>query len=116
MRSLIGSDALSVKHFGSERAVRLMSQALILEFAGATPDQYNAVNTMLGIDPATGEGDWPAGLLSHVGAAASGGGVLVLEVWDARQSQESFMASSLGPALALTAARMPASRRSPAAP
>jgi hypothetical protein len=37
-----------------------MSDALILEFKGATADQYNAVNTILDIDSATGEGDWPA--------------------------------------------------------
>jgi hypothetical protein len=76
-----------------------MSEALILEFAGATPDQYNAVNKLLGIDTATGEGDWPAGLLSHTGASSSGGGILVFEVWDSQQSQESFMAARLGPAL-----------------
>ena len=39
-----------------------MSDALILEFKGASADQYNAVNKTLGIDPGTGEWDWPAGL------------------------------------------------------
>jgi hypothetical protein len=75
-----------------------VSDALILEFQGASPDQYNAVNTILGIDPATGEGDWPHGLLSHTGAAGAGG-ILVFEVWDSQQSQGEFMASRLGPAL-----------------
>ena len=46
-----------------------MSEAHLLEFHGATTDQYNAVNALLGLDPNTGEGDWPAGLLHHVGAA-----------------------------------------------
>ncbi|HEY8789424.1 MAG TPA: hypothetical protein VIM10_09885 [Actinopolymorphaceae bacterium] len=76
-----------------------MSDALILEFEGATPDQYKGVNTLLGIDAATGEGDWPDGLLSHTGAATPGGGLVVFEVWDSQESQGTFMASRLGPAL-----------------
>jgi len=76
-----------------------MPDALILEFTGATADQYKAVNAILGIDAATGEGDWPAGLLSHTGAAGAGGDLVVFEVWDSKESQEVFMASRLGPAL-----------------
>jgi hypothetical protein len=76
-----------------------MSDALILEFKGATADQYNAVSTILGIDPATGEGDWPAGLLSHTGANGAGGDLVVFELWDSQESQGAFMASRLGPAL-----------------
>ena len=76
-----------------------MSHALTLEFTGATADDYQAVNAILGIDPQTGEGDWPAGMLSHTGAAGDGGTILVFEVWDSPESQGSFMASRLGPAL-----------------
>jgi hypothetical protein len=76
-----------------------MPDALILEFTGATADQYKAVNALLGIDAATGEGDWPAGLLSHTGAVGAGGGIVVFEVWDSQESQGAFMASRLGPAL-----------------
>jgi hypothetical protein len=76
-----------------------MSEALLLEFNGGTADQYNQVNANLGIDPTTGEGDWPAGLLSHTGATDSSGNLLVFEVWDSRDSQASFMDSRLGPAL-----------------
>jgi len=75
-----------------------MSEAIILEFKGVTPDKYHAVNKILGINTETGQGDWPAGLLSHVGAAADGS-ILVLEVWDSRESQGAFMGSRLGPAL-----------------
>jgi predicted small metal-binding protein len=67
-----------------------MSDALILEFKGTTADQCNAVNTIVGIDPATGEGDWPAGLLSHTGAAGDGGDLVVFEVWDSQESQGAF--------------------------
>jgi len=76
-----------------------MSDALILEFAGTTPDQYQGVNTLLGIDSATGEGDWPDGLISHTGTATAAGGLLVFEVWDSQETQATFMASRLGPAL-----------------
>jgi hypothetical protein len=76
-----------------------MSEALILEFTGATAAQYNAVNATLGIDPVTGEGNWPPGLLSHTGTAGDGDSLLVFEVWDSRESQGAFMASRLGPAL-----------------
>lgn len=76
-----------------------MSHALILEFTGATAADYQAVNAILGIDPETGDGDWPPGLLSHTGAAGDGGSILVFEVWDSPESQGIFMASRLGPAL-----------------
>jgi hypothetical protein len=76
-----------------------MSEAIILEFTGVSADQYNAVNQILGLDPATGEGDWPAGLLSHTGATGDEGNIVVFEVWDSRESHGAFMASRLGPAL-----------------
>ena len=75
-----------------------MSEALILEFQGTKAD-YDAVNDILGIDPVTHEGDWPAGLLSHVGATGATGNMVVFEVWDSQASQGNFMASRLGPAL-----------------
>jgi hypothetical protein len=76
-----------------------MSEAIILEFKGAGAEEYNAVNALLGIDPATGQGDWPAGLISHTGAVGAAGDLVVFEVWDSQESQGAFMASRLGPAL-----------------
>jgi hypothetical protein len=75
-----------------------MAEALILEFSGVKVDDYRAVNALLGIDADTGEGDWPAGLLNHIGAT-SDGGLVVFEVWDSQASQGAFMADRLGPAL-----------------
>jgi hypothetical protein len=75
-----------------------MSDALLLEFSGVSADQYREVNSILGIDPETGGGDWPDGLQSHTGAL-NGDSFLVFEVWDSQQSQEAFMSSRLGPAL-----------------
>ena len=42
-----------------------MSEQLILEFTGVSEAEYTAVSKHLGIDMHTGQGDWPAGLLSH---------------------------------------------------
>jgi len=75
-----------------------MSEALVLEFSGVTADDYRAVNGHLGVDAATGAGDWPAGLLSHTGAEHADG-LLVFEVWESQDAQGAFMAARLGPAL-----------------
>jgi hypothetical protein len=75
-----------------------MPEAFILEFDGFGKDTYLAVNERLGIDPATGEGDWPTGLLSHVGAAKPDGWV-VFEIWESQDAQARFMDDRLGAAL-----------------
>jgi hypothetical protein len=74
-----------------------MSEVLILEFAEGTADHYAAVNKILGIDAATGAGDWPAPLESHT-AASGGSGLVVFEVWESQAAQAQFM-TRLGPAL-----------------
>lgn len=76
-----------------------MADGVVLQFAGVSEAEYDAVNAKLGIDPRTGEGDWPAGLLHHT-AGASDGGWVVTEIWESRQAQGEFMSSRLGPALA----------------
>ena len=75
-----------------------MSDALLLEFSGVSADKYAEVNGILGLDPDSGTGDWPDGMVSHTGAS-SGDGVLVFEVWESRDAQEAFMSSRRGPAL-----------------
>jgi len=75
-----------------------MPDALVLEFTGVSPAQYREVNAVLGIDPDTGDGDWPDGLTAHTGAA-SASGLLVFEVWESQEAQAAFMSSRLGPAL-----------------
>ncbi|MGD0085081.1 MAG: hypothetical protein ABSD78_18075 [Acidimicrobiales bacterium] len=74
-----------------------MSEVLILEFAGATADQYLAVNKILGVDAKTGAGDWPGPLQSHT-ASLGDAGLTVVEVWESQDAQAEFMAR-LGPAL-----------------
>jgi hypothetical protein len=75
-----------------------MAEGLILEFDGVGRSEYESVNAQLGIDVDSGSGDWPPGLLFHAGGAKPGGWV-VLEVWDSRASQASFMDGRLGAAL-----------------
>jgi hypothetical protein len=75
-----------------------MSDALILEFDGLSKQHYEAVNGHMGLDPVSGAGDWPEGLISHTGAAKPGGWV-VFEVWDSKEAQERFMSERLGQAL-----------------
>lgn len=87
-----------------------MADALILEFEGFGEETYRRVNELLGIDMESGEGDWPTGLISHTGAAKSGGWI-VFEVWDSRSDQESFMAERLGQALQEGGVEGPPSRQ-----
>ena len=80
-----------------------MAYALVLSFDGVGEAQYWAVNERLGIHR-DGSGAWPRGLLSHVGGPTPKGWV-VSEIWDAKSTQEAFMKSHLGAALA--AAKVP---------
>ncbi len=77
-----------------------MAAAVILEFEGVTQAEYDAVNKELGIDPGTGEGNWPEGLVSHSGGINESGNLVVIEVWDTPEHQARFMESRLGAALA----------------
>jgi hypothetical protein len=75
-----------------------MAKGLILEFDGVGRDQYHAVSGRLGIDMASGQGDWPAGLMFHAGGAKPGGWV-VFEIWESRDAQAQFMSDRLERAL-----------------
>jgi hypothetical protein len=77
-----------------------MPEQLILEFTGVSEAEYTAVNKQLGIDMHTGQGDWPAGMLSHAAGTADDGTFIVTEVWSSRAEQDAFMTSRLGAALA----------------
>ncbi len=51
------------------------------------------IGILFGIDMQTGQGDWPAGLLSHAAGTAEDGTFIVSEVWSSRAAQEAFTAS-----------------------
>jgi hypothetical protein len=77
-----------------------MVAELILEFEGVTTKEYDAVNKELGLDPKSGEGDWPDGLVAHSAGLNDAGNLVVIEVWDTREHQDKFMEERLGEALA----------------
>jgi len=74
-----------------------MADVIIIE-VDCDPALYPKVNEILGLDPGAGTGDWPKGLISHLGAGGDGT-VCVVEVWESRADQEAWM-GTLGPALA----------------
>jgi hypothetical protein len=76
-----------------------MAEMFILEFEGFGPDAYERVNKTLGINMDTGEGEWPAGLHTHLAGPTEGGGWIVVEVWESQEDQDEFMKTRLGPAL-----------------
>ena len=86
-----------------------MAEGLILEFDGLSAADYQRVNELLGIDMESGEGDWPAGLHTHVGGAKDGGW-MVFELWASRADQERFLEERLGPALAAAGVEGPPAR------
>ena len=88
-----------------------MPEALILEFTGVSEADYEAVNKQLGIDMQTGQGDWPAGLLSHAARRADDGTFVVSEVWSSRAAQDAFLASRLGQALGAAGVNNPSAVR-----
>ena len=78
-----------------------MAEGVILKFAGIGRAEYEDVNGKLGIDAATGAGDWPDGLLvPAAGTAEDDGRFVVTEVWESREAQATFMEARLGAALA----------------
>jgi len=87
-----------------------MTAQVILEFDGVTTKEYDAVNAALGIDMATGTGDWPAGLQVHAAGLNEQGHLVVTEVWDTPQHQATFMETRLGDALAKGGITGPPSR------
>ncbi len=75
-----------------------MAELFVLEFDGFDNGDYEKVNELLGIDMNSGEGDWPAGVVSHA-AGKTANGWTVVEVWESREAQEKFMNERLGKAL-----------------
>jgi hypothetical protein len=76
-----------------------MPSQVILEFEGVTTKEYDAVNNELGIDPQSGSGDFPDGLLLHAAGLNENGHLVVTEIWDTPEHQARFMEDRLGEAL-----------------
>jgi hypothetical protein len=87
---------------GASRECRAsMAEGIVYEFTGVTSDHYAAVSRHLGIDPDTGVGAWPPGMLFHTAGVADDGTFIVQEVWSSRPDQQAFMDSRLASALAV---------------
>jgi hypothetical protein len=71
-----------------------MSVVMLLELPGATTEQYDEINKLMGIN---GPDDEPAGLISHV-CAKTDKGLLICDVWRSQAELEDFSANRVGPA------------------
>ncbi|MGO8862085.1 MAG: hypothetical protein ACLQRH_15160 [Acidimicrobiales bacterium] len=91
----IGADA-PCRHLSAQLLPCAIAEVIIIE-VDCDPNLYPKVNGILGLDPKTGAGDWPKGLLTHIGSGGEGT-VVVVELWESCADQESWMAK-LGPAL-----------------
>jgi hypothetical protein len=83
-----------------------MAYGIVSVFEGVTENLYWDVNAKLGINR-DGTGDWPVGLRSHF-AGPTGTGWLVVELWDSKVAQETFMTTTLGAVLAASNIAAPA--------
>jgi hypothetical protein len=74
--------------WGSSKEVP-MATAMLMEWSGVTPEQYNRTMTNLGLDAKP-----PHGGIIHV-AGFSGGSLRVLDIWDSQQEFEKFQQERL---------------------
>jgi hypothetical protein len=70
-----------------------MAVAVIMEFAGATLEQYDQVIGKMGLTPG---GPAPAGALGHW-VAATDDGILVTDLWETRELYDAFAKEQIGP-------------------
>jgi hypothetical protein len=73
-----------------------MSVLTVTEIPGATADQYDRANEIMGIH---GDADAPEGLVQHV-AASDGDSLVIVDLWDSEAALALFVQDRLGPALA----------------
>ncbi len=73
-----------------------MAAELILEFEGVTLAEYHAVNKELGIDPGTGEGNWPDGLVAQSAGLNENGHLVVHEVLGTPSARPDAWKAALG--------------------
>jgi hypothetical protein len=73
-----------------------MSVLMVMEVPGATTEQYDRANEIMGI---RSDADAPEGLVQHV-AASDGSSLLIVDVWDSEPTLALFVADRLAPALA----------------
>jgi hypothetical protein len=72
-----------------------MAVALLMEFEGMGPDEYNAVN-----DKINPPGNPPAGLIFHSAGPSPAGGWRIVDVWESRDHFDRFQESLIMPTMA----------------
>jgi heme-degrading monooxygenase HmoA len=72
-----------------------MSVLMVMEAAGATAEQYERTNEIMGI---RGDEDAPEGLIQHV-AAIDDGGLVIADLWESEEDLKRFFDERLGAAL-----------------
>ena len=70
-----------------------MAVAVVMDFAGATLDQYDQVIQKMGLKQG---GAMPNGGISHW-VTATGDGIRVTDVWESREQFERFAQEQIGP-------------------
>ena len=80
-----------------------MAVLMVLDLPGATLEQYDRTNEILGIH---GDADAPAGLISHA-AGPTDDGIVVVDVWESGEALQSFF-EGRGVARAMEEAGAPA--------
>jgi hypothetical protein len=70
-----------------------MAQILKMRWEGATPEQYDALRSAVGV-----ESDTPEGLIFHV-AWFRDGGMTIIDTWESSAQFDDFMQSRLAPAI-----------------
>ena len=80
-----------------------MAVLMVLDIPGATLEQYDRTNEILGIH---GDADAPAGLISHA-AGPTDDGIVVVDVWESGEALQSFF-EGRGVARAMEEAGAPA--------
>ncbi len=70
-----------------------MTVAIVMDFKGATLDQYDKVADLMHLTP---NGSGPAGSLFHW-VAATADGIVVTDVWKTREEFERFAQDHIGP-------------------
>lgn len=72
-----------------------MAVLMIMEARGATPEQYERTNELMGM---RGDEDAPDGLIQHV-AAIDDDGLVIADVWESEDALKRFFDERLGAAL-----------------
>jgi hypothetical protein len=72
-----------------------MAVLMVMEASGATAEEYDRTNEIMGI---RGDEDAPDGLIQHV-CAIDGDGIVIADVWESDDALDRFYEERLGPAL-----------------